>query len=139
MITIAILTLPGCGSRDHKVIINEIDKEHLLDYHNMLRESSDEPLPILQIDKELQDGAQEWAEYMAKKDRLRHDNLSHSSFNILGENIAYGQRSVQQVMDSWMNSSGHRRNIMNKKFTHVGFGVARQEDGTMFWCVKFGG
>ena len=40
----------------------------------------------------------------------------------LGENIAAGQRSPQEVMNSWMNSSGHRANILNSHFTRLGVG-----------------
>lgn len=36
---------------------------------------------------------------------------------IRGENIAYGQTSPQQVMNSWMNSQGHRENILRERFT----------------------
>ena len=40
----------------------------------------------------------------------------------LGENIAAGQRSPQEVMNSWMNSSGHRANILSSNFTRLGVG-----------------
>lgn len=40
----------------------------------------------------------------------------------LGENIAAGQRSPQEVMNSWMNSSGHRANILNQRYTRLGVG-----------------
>ena len=39
----------------------------------------------------------------------------------VGENIAKGQTSVTQVMDAWINSSGHRANIMSSNYTQVGF------------------
>ncbi|HEY8529012.1 MAG TPA: CAP domain-containing protein [Paenibacillaceae bacterium] len=42
------------------------------------------------------------------------------SFRYAGENIAKGQRSPQEVMNAWMNSSGHRANILNGNFTHIG-------------------
>lgn len=44
------------------------------------------------------------------------------SYRTAGENIAKGQTSPEQVMRSWMNSSGHRKNILNSKFTHIGVG-----------------
>jgi uncharacterized protein YkwD len=42
----------------------------------------------------------------------------------MGENIARGQRDVPSVMAGWMRSSGHRRNILDRDFTLVGFGRA---------------
>ncbi len=42
------------------------------------------------------------------------------SFNTAGENIAKGQTSPQQVMNDWMNSAGHRANILNSSFTKIG-------------------
>lgn len=42
----------------------------------------------------------------------------------MGENIAKGQPDVPSVMASWMRSTGHRRNILDGGFTHVGFGRA---------------
>ncbi len=43
-------------------------------------------------------------------------------FAMLGENIAYGQRSVEEVMEAWMNSEGHRANILNPQFNGVAVG-----------------
>ncbi|BDG35019.1 CAP domain-containing protein [Saccharococcus caldoxylosilyticus] len=42
-----------------------------------------------------------------------------------GENIAAGQRTPQEVVNAWMNSPGHRANILNKNFTHIGVGYAK--------------
>jgi uncharacterized YkwD family protein len=44
-------------------------------------------------------------------------------YSICGENIAYGQRTAADVVDAWMNSPGHRANILNAKFTHIGVGL----------------
>ena len=44
------------------------------------------------------------------------------SFRTAGENIAYGQRTPKQVVDTWMNSSGHRANILNSSYTQIGVG-----------------
>lgn len=51
-----------------------------------------------------------------------------------GENIAKGQRSAQEVVNAWMNSSGHRANILNKNFTHIGVGYVK--DGH-YWTQMF--
>ncbi|TLS50067.1 LysM peptidoglycan-binding domain-containing protein [Paenibacillus antri] len=43
-------------------------------------------------------------------------------YTYAGENIAKGQRTPQEVMNAWMNSTGHRRNILSPNFTHIGVG-----------------
>ena len=50
-----------------------------------------------------------------------------------GENIAMGQRTPSQVMNSWMNSEGHRKNILNAKFTNIGVGVYKDSKGKNYW------
>lgn len=58
------------------------------------------------------------------------------SYRRAGENIAYGQRTPQQVMNAWMNSSGHRANILNKDFTTIGVGYT-VINGTAYWAQLF--
>jgi uncharacterized protein YkwD len=55
-----------------------------------------------------------------------------------GENVARGQRDAADVMDSWMNSAGHRANILNCSFQAIGVGVTRGVDGTLVWGQLFG-
>lgn len=54
------------------------------------------------------------------------------AFSTAGENIASGQRSPQSVMTSWMNSDGHRANILNPSFTQLGVGYS---DGGVYGTV----
>ena len=56
------------------------------------------------------------------------------NYSAAGENIAKGQTSAQKVMNSWMNSSGHRANILSSKFTHIGVGYVA--DGK-YWTQMF--
>lgn len=58
------------------------------------------------------------------------------SYRRAGENIAYGQRTPQQVMNAWMNSSGHRANILNEDFTTIGVGYT-VVNGTAYWAQLF--
>lgn len=55
-----------------------------------------------------------------------------------GENIAMGQRSPEEVMNSWMNSPGHRANILNESFSYIGVGCCNS-NGTLYWVQIFGG
>jgi uncharacterized YkwD family protein/spore coat assembly protein SafA len=54
-----------------------------------------------------------------------------------GENIAYGQRTPQEVMNSWMNSPGHRANILSATYNQIGCGVAKSSNGTYYWTQMF--
>ena len=54
-----------------------------------------------------------------------------------GENIAWGQRTPQEVVTAWMNSPGHRANIMNKSYTHIGVGNTQNSSGTQYWVQLF--
>ena len=62
---------------------------------------------------------------------------SGASFRGAGENIAYGQRTPEEVMKGWMNSQGHRANIMNKDFTTIGVGYHQNSNGTGYWTQLF--
>lgn len=55
----------------------------------------------------------------------------------LGENIARGQSDADAVMNAWMNSSGHRANILNCDFREIGIGV-HKGDGGPWWTQDFG-
>lgn len=58
------------------------------------------------------------------------------SYRTAGENIAYGQTTPQQVMNAWMNSSGHRANILNANYTTIGVGYT-VINGTAYWAQLF--
>lgn len=59
------------------------------------------------------------------------------SYQSAGENIAYGQKTPQEVVNAWMNSSGHRANILNAGYSHVGIGVYQADNGTIYWSQLF--
>ena len=54
-----------------------------------------------------------------------------------GENIAWGQKSPEQVMNGWMNSDGHRANILNKNYRNLGLGYYQDENGVNYWVQLF--
>ncbi|MBO4938474.1 MAG: S-layer homology domain-containing protein [Oscillospiraceae bacterium] len=59
------------------------------------------------------------------------------SYTTFGENIAAGQADAADVMDSWMNSEGHRANILNSGYTQIGIGCYVSND-TCYWVQLFG-
>lgn len=58
-------------------------------------------------------------------------------FSAAGENIAMGQRTPQEVMTSWMNSPGHRSNILSPAYTQIGVGAAKDSRGVIYWTQQF--
>lgn len=64
--------------------------------------------------------------------------LSESGVSYLraGENIAYGQKSASEVVNAWMNSPGHRANILNSSYSRIG-SASVNIDGTLYWVQLF--
>ena len=59
------------------------------------------------------------------------------SYRYSGENIAWGQKSPEEVVSAWMNSAGHRANILNAKFTELGVGYRQNERGVNYFTQLF--
>lgn len=106
-------------------------------------------LSPLRIHSRLNAAAQAHSNDMARNNFFSHTGSDGSSFGDRmrrfgynfrrgGENIAAGQSSPQQVMQSWMNSPGHRRNILNGNFRDIGIGFARGGRYGTYWTQNFG-
>ena len=72
--------------------------------------------------------------YGSPFDMMKKFNIS---YNTAGENIAMGQKTPSEVMNSWMNSSGHRANILNSTYTELGVGIQKDSNGTIYWTQMF--
>lgn len=59
------------------------------------------------------------------------------SFRGSGENIAWGQKTPREVVTAWMNSEGHRANILNSQYTKIGVGYYQNSAGRDFWAQLF--
>jgi uncharacterized protein YkwD len=105
----------------------------------------------------LNKAAQDYAEYMARQNFISHKGKDGSTVDLritragyewrkglnggyIGENIAAGQPSVTAVMKSWISSSEHFKNLMNRNFVDVGFGraFAKNADYPTYWVQNFG-
>lgn len=107
-------------------------------------------LTSLKTDSQLTKLAQLKAEDMAKNKYFSHTSPTYgSAFNMMktygvayktaGENIAKGQKTATAVMNGWMNSQGHKANILSSKFTSIGVGYATDGNGTAYWVQIFKG
>ena len=72
--------------------------------------------------------------YGSPFDMMKQFNISYRT---AGENIAMGQKTPAEVVNAWMNSQGHRENILNSNFTEIGVGVAKSSNGTLYWTQMF--
>jgi uncharacterized protein YkwD len=66
----------------------------------------------------------------------RSGNLQHTTAPV-GENIAMGQRSTAEVTQDWMNSPGHRANMLNAGYSRVGAAAHRTQGGRTYWVLQF--
>lgn len=105
--------------------------QQVIDLTNQQRKQNG--LPALQADAKLNSVAQKKSEDMRQKGYFSHTSPTYGSpfdmmrdfgvtYRSAGENIAQGQRTPQEVVQSWMNSEGHRKNILSRDFTHIGVG-----------------
>jgi uncharacterized protein YkwD len=93
--------------------------------------------------------AQAHSEWMARTGQLTHTgadgnpgaraNAAGYSWNLVGENIAEGQATPDEVVGDWLAShAGHCTNILDPGFSEIGIGLARAPDGTPYWTQIFG-
>lgn len=128
-----LLFVIGCGQKN----LPKADNDKLLYFHNVQREEN--RLKPFVIDEKLNEYAQKHSEWMVKKNSMTHSRINSllSNFSTVGENIAYNQKDEEKVTEAWMNSPGHRANILNKRFTKIGFGMARNSFDKPYWTTVF--
>ncbi|MEH7225697.1 CAP domain-containing protein [Bacillus sp. JJ1566] len=104
-------------------------------------------LQPLKIDLKLSEVARTKSSDMKKNGYFSHTSPTYGSpfdmmkkfgiqYRAAGENIAMGQRSPQDVVNAWMNSEGHRKNILSSNFTHIGVGHVEGNYWTQMFIGK---
>ncbi|HQU43054.1 MAG: hypothetical protein B7Z73_02800 [Planctomycetia bacterium 21-64-5] len=88
-------------------------------------------LPPLVVDASLVKTARNHTFWMASAQSLQH---AHGAW---AENIAQGQTSAQHAVSCWMNSSGHRANILNRRHRRIGVAGFLGRNGQVYWCQQF--
>lgn len=84
----------------------------------------------LKVDVKLMKTARQHGIWMARNRSLQHSRG-------VAENIAMGYTSTPDVMRGWMNSSGHRANILNRSYRSLGVAAYQSAGGTIYWCQQF--
>lgn len=109
------------------------------------KERANQGLPALAMDQPLMAAAREKSQDMKDHNYFSHTSPTFGSpfdrlkalgisYKSAGENIAKGQTSAAQVVQAWMNSEGHRANILNPEFTHIGVGYVKSGN---IWTQQF--
>lgn len=121
---------------DSTVLINQIRAAH--------------NLPLLEAEQKLQQAALSQAQLMAKHSKMGHSIGWGNSFSArlkragingaAAENVAVGQKTVVAVLDAWMKSPGHRKNLLDRSFTRYGLGHAAPEANPdyLYWALILG-
>ncbi|WP_409276205.1 CAP domain-containing protein [Neobacillus sp. SCS-31] len=117
--------------------------QQVIDLTNVQRQQNG--LPPLKADTKLSGVALKKSQDMQQKNYFSHTSPTYGSpfdmmrdfgvtYTSAGENIAMGQRTPEEVVQAWMNSEGHRKNILNRDFTHIGVGF---EQSGYHWTQMF--
>lgn len=122
------------------------EEEVVIELTNSERKNAD--LPPLAANAQLMVAARAHAENMAKQDKLDHvlddkkpaDRVKDAGyqFGYVGENVAWNQADPKEALESWMNSQGHKDNILKKEYAEIGVAVAKNAKGERYWVQVFG-
>jgi uncharacterized protein YkwD len=85
---------------------------------------------------------------MAKQDKLAHEldgknpgdriKAAGYKYSVSGENVAWKYKTPKAVVEGWMDSTQHKMNILNKDYTEIGIGMAKNAKGERYWAQVFG-
>ena len=146
----AIAVLPGCqsvldlglgGGTGPAVIEAKSGTEALT------RIRSSRGLPLLRPDPSLERAALQQATYMARSRRMEHTTGHGRDFatrvrenaieGAAAENIAHGRFDPGRLFTAWMNSSGHRKNMLDERFSRFGLASVEEADGSgrRYWAL----
>lgn len=130
-IALVAVALSGCMPDDARTF---------LDRTNAYRKANG--VPAVAEHDTLTQKAEAWAVHMASTGRLEHSTLSAGlsslSWSALGENVGYSSptsNTLLTIHNNFVSSSAHRAILLDRRFTHMGVGVARDSSGR-FWVVE---
>lgn len=147
LVCVVCMTWTGCsddGSEQDFICTEEFAGDECTVFEMVNRERSEQGLQPLRFDVDLASAARGHAEDMIEREYFAHDSPEGEDFSARAkeagyegfpraENIAYGQSSPQEVMTTWMNSDGHRKNILLEDTTSLGVGKSGRH-----WVQVFG-
>ena len=107
-------------------------------------------LTLLSPDRTLENAALQQANYMAQAGKMAHTTGWRKDFatrirgngieGAAAENLAHGRMDMSKLFDMWMNSQGHRRNMLDPRFSRFGLAYARKAEGSdeKYWALVLG-
>lgn len=109
---------------------------------------SDHGLPALVPDEKLERAAAQQAGYMARASQMTHRTGWRKDFatrmrengieGAAAENVAHGAMEPEKLFRMWMDSQGHRRNMLDPRFSHYGLASAADARGRKYWALVLG-
>lgn len=126
---LSVLALPSAAAERAAAPALHTVEQNLVYYTNLQRQRHG--LPPLTLDTGLLQSARSHASWMARSNSLTHTTRS------VAENIAMGQPNSLQAVRDWMNSPGHRANMLNGGYSRVGAAAYTSASGAVYWCLQF--
>ncbi len=114
-----VCTLQYVGSEYENRVVDLVNQER-----------TSRGLRPLRVTQKLMTAARGWSRTQANSRRMYHSTMGYP------ENVAMGQRNPESVMSAWMNSPGHRANILNGSYSAIGVGAV-QNGSSIFWTQVF--
>jgi uncharacterized protein YkwD len=125
--TVLLGVSPSTTSSTASLELHQVE-QNIVHYTNLQRQRHG--LPPLAIDQRLVATARRHCSWMARSGSLVHTSAA------VAENIAMGQNNSLQAVRDWMNSPGHRANILNGSYRRVGAAAYTSAGGQVFWCLQ---
>lgn len=142
----ALFLVPALAVAQAKDFKLSDDEQGVLDATNAERKAAG--LPALKANPKLFSAARGHSANMAKQGKFDHvldektpaDRVKAAgyTFRACGENIAWNSPTPAEALRIWMDSPGHKANILNKDFTEIGVAVAKNDKGEPYWTQVFG-
>ena len=147
LLAVHLLDAGAADSKDKPRFKMSPEEKKLLELTNAEREKED--LPPLKPNPTLFEVARSHSRNMAKQGKMEHVldgkgvkqrlNAAGYDWSWFGENIANGMNQpVAKILEGWMDSKGHRENILRKHYTEIGLGIAEDDNGRKYYTQVFG-
>jgi uncharacterized protein YkwD len=121
-------------------------EQQIVDATNAERKAKN--LPELKPNPKLMAAARAHAENMAQQNKMEHEldgkkphgrvKAEGYSYRTCGENIAYRAETAKEVLKGWMDSPGHKANILKDSYAEIGVAAAKNKKGELYWVQVFG-
>ena len=146
LLVLVLITMPPALTKgDDPPLKMSVEEQEVVKLTNAQRKLAG--LEELQTDIKLFQSARLHAANMAKQNKLEHDldgktmvdRLQANGYNVesVAENISWKQTTPRKLVAGWMDSDGHKKNMLSSDFIHIGVGMAKNDKGELYWVAVF--